>query len=697
MFGGATFGQLGSVGPARRAGGGAPVASLRTATGNFTGTGAKQEVSLPFIPDIVFVWAANQAPYWRNRTAWHGRSQRLDSTPSAYIIGPGLSLPQWNTFVEAKFSVEASYSVSARVYSYAAIRFNGGDAIEEVSIIGNALIGRLLDFTSRRSALVMAKRDSARSSVWATDGATANPTGAPSEGPISNAIAIRDAGVTLSNSVWVNENTPPALGEGIEYFSFLNGGGAKVERYTGDGTGTKVLTGHGKFALVLDATRTVAGGSVVPQIVIDGQSGNGFNGTAPAAPIALASGSLTLPTSYNTSGVDYIVLSLGDADAPIVTETTEPVTAKAGKTYGLATLYSGLSLSGACSYEYYGKPGNGDFSLWSSPLLMFGNGADQGAAGTMNGGIYLYSTDPDSNGWRGGVLRVIHSNYLARDRTGTNANINYYNMNTGVIIRTGDAIHVVVTHNGTGKWRVWLNGHLVKEYNVDLNQATYGNRTNGGAGVSLPVYVNSANLAGSNINRVGEIYRVQLWTTDLSDGDAASLFASARDNTSWAGPSAANEWDFRTTLPTVVGGITLGDKYVGRRNLPFYTPSTDATIAGDPTASGNDISITTRGGATNGRCYVTLVNNPSISTTYSVRSVIDYNQASRIICRTTAAAETIGVVGTTIFDLTGTGTIDRTDTITVAAGANLNLFYVGITAAGQSFTIKAETEIVRTN
>lgn len=676
-------------------GGGPPpaVAPLRTATGTFTGTGAKQEIALPFVPDLVYVWAADQAPYWKNRTAWHGRSQRLDATPSAHIIGPNATDPVWLPFSDAKFSVEASYSVSAKVYRYAAIRVNGGDAVEETSIIGNALAGRLLDFTSRRSALVMGKRDSARSSVWATDGATDNPTGAITEGPISGAIAIRDAGVTLSNSVWVNENTPPALGEGIEYLSFINGEGVKVERITGNGAGSRVLTGHGKVAFVLDATRTSAGGAVVPQIVIDGQSGDGFNGTAPAAPVSLSSGSLTLPTSYNASGVDYIVLSLDDAGAAIVPEPVEPVTAKSGRTYGLATLTSGLTMSGACSYEYYGKPGAGDFSSWSNPLLMFGDGADQGAAGTMNGGIYLFQTDPDANGWRGGVLRVIHSNYLARARTGTNNNINYYNMNTGVLIKQGEAVHVVVTHNGSGKWRVWLNGHVVKEYNVDLNQPAYGSRTNGGAGTSLPVYVNSANFAGTSINRTGEIYRVQVWTSALTDAQASTLFASARDNTAWTGPAASNAWDFRTTLPTVVGGITLADKFVGHRALPFFTASTDPLVAGDPNESGDDIRITTRAGASNGRAWVSLGNDPSIALSYRVRSVIEYNNATRIICR--LASDGVGLTGTTVFDLTGTGTIDQTNTVVVGAGASAFLHYVGICAAGQSFVIKAQTEIVR--
>lgn len=662
---------------------------LRTATGTYTGTGATQDVTLAFTPDFVIVWAADQAPYWKNRTVWHGRSQRLDNQASSYIIGPGSTEALWMPFSAAKFSVDPSYAVSGKTYRYAAFKVNGGNAVEDVSIVGNAVNGRLLDFTSRRSALTVNKRDSAKSSVWETDGAASAAAGTISESPRSGSVTIRDAGVTLSNDNWVNENSNTALGEGIEFLSFINGGGVKVERFTGTGSGSRVLTGHGNLAFVLDATRSSGGGAVVPQIVIDGLNGDGFDGAAPTNAVSLSAGSLTLPSTYNASGVDYIVLSLADSGASEVAATVvEPTaTAKSGRTFGVAQLSSGLSMSGACSWEYYGKPG-GQFYNEYLPLLMFGNGGDQGAAGTMNGGIYLFRTDPDSHNWRGAVLRVIHSNYLARDRSGANASINYYNFNTGVVIKPGEALHVAVTHNGTGKWRVRVNGKLVKEYNVDLNQATYGNRTNGGAGTSLPVYVNSANHAGLDVPKIGEIYRVRVWNSELSDTDAASMFAASRDASAWAGPAAAAEWDFRTTLPSVVGGITLADKYVGRRNLPYFTSSSDASSAATLAANGDGIGVTSSSSFGNGRAYVQLV----AGATYRLRSALTYNQASRIICR--LATSDTGLSGTSVFDLTGTGAIDRTDTFTVSAG-NEFLFYVGISAQGQSFIINPATDLVR--
>lgn len=664
-------------------------AVLRTATGTFTGTGSKQEIALPFVPDFVIVWAADQPPYWKNRTTWHGRSQRLDNQSSEYIVGPGTDQGMWMPFSAAKFSVDASYSVSGKTYRYAAVKTNGGNAMEEVSIVGNALNGRMLDFTSRRSALTMNKRDSSKASVWQTDGAAAAAAGTTSESPRAGSVVIRDAGVTLSNDNWVNENSNTALGEGIEYFSFINGGGVKVERITGTGSGSRILTGHGKVAFVLDATRSAGGGAVVPQIVIDGLNGDGFDGTAPANAVSLAAGSLNLPAAYNAAGVEYIIMSMGDAGAtPVAATVTEPTaTAKSGRTFGVAQLSTGVSVSGPTSWEYYGKPGG---QMWNEflPLLMFGDGAEQGVAGTMNGGIYLYRTDPDGHNWRGAVIRVIHSNYLARDRTGANNSINYYNFNTGIVVRPGEAIHIVVTHDGSGHWRVWVNGKLAKDYNVNLNQATYGNRANGGGGASLPVYVNSANLAGTTTGRIGEIYRVRQWNTELTAKDAASAFVASRDNSAWGGPAPAQEWDFRTSLPSIVSGITLADKFVGRRNLPWFTNGTaaDATLS----ASGDGILVTTTAVTGNGRALLQLV----ARATYRLRTAITYNQATRIIGRLAVDSTGQSAGATTIFDVTGAGVLDRTDTFTVASGVEW-LALLGITSTGQSFIINAETDLVR--
>lgn len=657
----------------------AAAAAMRALTGTYTGTGTAQDVALPFVPDIVYVWGAGQPLVWRGHASWHGRTQRFHTAPSSYVLNAGVADEQFTPFNKSQFGVSSGQSVNGQTYSFLALKKNGTNTAEEISIVGNALDGRTVDFTSRRSAAIIGKRDSSRSAVFVNDGGI--PARAdPADGPLPNGIAVTASGMTLSNSVWVNENNNIALGEAIEYVSLAQQDGFIVQRRTGTG-GAVVLTGFGKAAFVLDASRSGSGTATPPQAVIDGRPGARFDGAAPANAITLSGGTLTLPAEFNAAGVDYLVLSFADnPSSPNVDVAVAPVATTVGRiTESRGILSSGFSLSGACSYEFYGRATGFSGVGNMQPLIMFGAGTDQASNG-MNGGAYLYTTDPDSNGWVGPVIRIITSNYLARNRTAPNASINYYNLNTGIAVDPRAILHLVVTHDGNGKWRVFLNGELVKEHSLNLNQSAYGNRINGGEGTSQPVYV----LGTLDYPRSGEIYRAQVWTAALSDAEARSLFVNARDGAAWAGTVPALAKDFRNQLPAGTTNIAQAAKATVSDR--FWYSATFAASWAIPSYSGSDVVVTTPTGNTNGRVYTHIG-----SGTFSVRSVIDYGNATRIIARTSTAI--VGDTGTAVFDVTGTGTIDRTDTLT---GDNLNLFYIGITAAGQSFTIKAATTITRT-
>jgi len=674
-------------------GGSAPASTPLFKSGTFTGTGVKRDVSLPFVipPDaFVFVWAADQALVWRHRTSWHGRSQQFNAVASSYVIGPSIATLRMEPVSESKFSVEAGYSVNAKTYYYLVFAANGSNIVETSSIVGNAIDPRTYDFTSRRPKLVMAKRDSTRSSVWAVDGG-ANPFRADIVGTTNAAvgtIAITATGVTLSSSVWVNENNNVALGEGIEYLSLIDGGGVSTSLRTGTG-GATTVSGIGKAALVFDTTRESGTGWEKPQIVIDGQSGQCFDGVAPGSAISLAAGVLTLPAVYNAAAITYAIISLDGTETAVPDVNAEPLSGFAGKILGHAKLADSVAMSGACSYEYWGRP-QSEVSSFYMPLLMFGNGADLATDG-MNGGIYIASVDPDVNGWRAGVLRVIHSKYLAIARSAPHASINYYNLNTGAIIPFGEAIHVVVTHGGTGHWRVWLNGRLIKDYKVDLNQATYGNRTNGGEGIADIVSVNSHDAAGTLTRRTGEVFRVQQWSSKLTDAQAASLFSNAKNGTAFSGAAPANAWDFRVSLPSGTTNIVLGDRYTARTRFPALISGTNAATAATAAIQSNGNAIvTTNGGATNGRVYHPVL----VGGTYTLVSKLDFGSATSIICR---LSDTAGAAATQeLWTITSAGgPIDRTDTFT-PTGTNNSLHYVGVTATGGTFVVKAGTELFAT-
>ena len=578
----------------------------------------------------------------------------------------------WTPFRKKKFGVDASYSVASRTYKYLALKTNQSDTLEEISIVGNAISGRQVDWTSRRSKLIMTKRDSARSMLFTEDGKP--PIHADITDAIpGNEVVINNAGMVLSDSVWVNENNNAGRGEAIEYLSFVEKSGFKLIRRVGTG-GATTVSGIGSAAFILDASHTAKG-----QAVIAGTNGSGFDGVAPTASVSLANGVLSVPAAYNVLGTEYLIASFADTASPDVSVSSEPTATQVGQSDAAIKLSDGLSLSGACSWEYYGRlvgyPGEDFFH----PMLMLGEGADNATSG-MNGGMYLYQTDPDANGWIGGVLRIIHSNYLARKRVTPHNTINYYNLNTGIVIPLREAVHIVVTHDGLGHWRVFLNGHLVKDNKLNLNQSAYGNRLNGGGGTSLPVYANGT-LSTSSAN---ELYRVQIWNSKLTDAEAAGLFENARSGAASNVSGAILAKDFRGAVPAGITGVTLaapGSRLLSR----YFLPGGSASSRGTPSLTNGATRVTTTGG-TNGRAYTRLGSGQ-----FQIRSVIRFDNATRIIGRTAANVE--GVTGgTDFFDITGTGTIDRMDTVTVV---DANLFYVGITSSNQFFTILPETTITR--
>jgi len=169
-----------------------------------------------------------------------------------------------------------------------------------------------------------------------------------------------------------------------------------------------------------------------------------------------------------------------------------------------------------------------------------------------NGGLFIACTDPDSNGWRGEVIRIVHTDYWAIARN--ESSINYYSLNTGIPFPYGRPVHLLARHDGSGHWRLWIDGVLAKDYNLDLDQATYGNRTNGGAGLDLAVHVNSVNISDARA-QLGEmgLFRAAIWNTELSDADAAARVANAMTGSAYSGATPLAEYDYTaSTKPTAV-------------------------------------------------------------------------------------------------------------------------------------------------
>ncbi|MEM9810306.1 MAG: hypothetical protein AAF788_03685 [Pseudomonadota bacterium] len=537
-----------------------------TAFGDYTGSGtaARQTMTLPFTPSFVIVIPENADPVmWRNNNSWHGRTQFFHNLPSQYAIG-GSSGELFEPFSGPSFQVTANANKAGVSYRWIAIAQNHGDDYQEVSYIGNAISPRTLDFSDAPGDVAFVKRDSSRYAIWRTAGAAGSFSSNPGEDSGNEIISLDTDGLTVSDTVSVNENSNTALGEGIEAILFRNGDVFEAQRFIGTGSPVTLTFGFpvAGYIILHEDNATAA----TPHLVWTagmGSSAKPFNGNLRSAGITVSSEMVSLPSGYSRAGEAYTVLAIADRSGGTVH--TESFDLSAAQAYwvpnGSVELSNFPALSGACSFEFFGEPTLASADYFH-PILMLGNataGSFATRAGTYNGGLYAFETDPDNNGWRGGALRVIHSDYLSLDRD--EGSINYYNLNSGIIAPQGD-VHYVVTHDGFGHWRLFVQGELIKDYNVDLSAPTYGGRTNGGAGsVANPAILFGGQLQGAVgssfesdfVEPGGKVYRVAAWDgLELSIDQAKARFDDVLvGGASYQGPAPTVEYDFRGgNLPT---------------------------------------------------------------------------------------------------------------------------------------------------
>lgn len=200
-----------------------------------------------------------------------------------------------------------------------------------------------------------------------------------------------------------------------------------------------------------------------------------------------------------------------------------------------------------------------------------------------------------------------------------------------------------------------------------------------------------------NDELVGEIarevflgtYPDALWVTNAK----LETFCSIERHAAWAGPLVYD------TANMKVWGVRIPQ--VSEQNQvapsPWIRPvptnggpngAADAFFRGVVTTVDGAYRVTTAAGSTNGRAAIAL---PAVGTEIVLESSIIFNNATRIIARQVINNDSPS--GDTVFDVTrgaGQTELNRTDTFTVLANRSL-LHFIGVTAAGQYFTINPTT------
>lgn len=548
----------------------------KVAVGSYVGTGAAQDVTLGWRPDLVVVRGGSRAAVYHTSLGWHDRSNYLINDDSLYMV----------TFSATGFSVNASrldVNQAGTTFHYLAIADNGSGLLQDTAWIGNLTDGRQIEVADNLIDLVFVKRDSPRAAAIKHRAMPDNVSMLSTGGAGTYIRRIAHGTIEIDASLPVNENDGPAtVGEGMEGVAFCRSPFSRLVTWTGNGAATRQIAAGitPSWGLIIRSD----GSAPLPEIVTSTAApGTSFPLSATAANtgrVSLAADGISLDSAtFNASGVSYAALLLAEYDPAV----SEPAPAVSGKY---------LQLSGSSSAIRFGKNaaldvGGGPFSLeWFGrrmtsgaciPLWMRGNGTISGThasnAGEYSWGLFVYPpVDPYSHGWQGDVFRIVHSNYLAA--TLTESDTNRYSWNTGIVAPLNEDMHLVLTHNGAGLWKLYLNGRCIKQRDMDMTTVQWGQRSNAGTG-------NHDALIGARMAATGEtlydsrqmrIYLARIYARALSSDDVRARYRRAVQGASVPDVQPAEEWAFTdgsgATLTatintannaTVVGG-TWGDR-----------------------------------------------------------------------------------------------------------------------------------------
>lgn len=519
------------------------------ATGSYVGNGSSQSISLGFSPDLVVLKASGQYLIWHGKFGWHGRSNRLHAAES---ISNGVTITA-NGFT---VGIHADVNANAASFAYLAIADNDSGFLAITSWMGNLTDNRELSFLQQVPEFVWVKRDSVRPGIFCHKDLAVGTSITGNVTAASNFIkALLSYGIRINAHVNVNELDGPAtIGEGIESVAFMPSNYMQVVTWTGNAATTRsISTSFTPCACFLFRND---GSTSQPAFKADSMSANeiGFlqnlaNNTARIGPFAGNSIDL-IDASYNVSGISYTAICFkANAHASysqhVFNQSSNGVQLSGTNSQIEIGNHASLNVgTGAFSIEWFGKLSS--LPNQAIPLFMRGE-CDNGTvsnAGRMSWGVFAYPpVDPYAHGWVGHTIRIVHTNYYAA--TLTESDTNYYCWNTGTVINADEELHIIVTHDGNGHWRLCLNGEWVKDRDINLEVPAFGNRSNGGAGshkVAAGARFTSAGAATDSAPMT--IYGLRVYGSALTDDQGRARYKRAKFGINVTDVAALEEWSF---------------------------------------------------------------------------------------------------------------------------------------------------------
>ncbi len=574
--------------------------------GTYTGNGTVQSIATAFEPDLIVITAfATEASFWA-RTNWVERTNAfmptLSQTNAIALTATGFAV---GTGGNTANSTNSKVNANAVTYYWFAIAGAHDQSLEISSTFGNNISGRRVDLqTAKTPAALILKRDTARAALLRMpgfsqgalttfmDGSTTSSTTAYIL-TIGSGFFTVDGGATFGP--WVNQ-LGSQFGEACTHMAFFSTSNFAVVEWAGDNTTNRTLVADAGFAIqaaiVLQTdgaratrikTADMAGGLVYPV----SNSATALPNDLSISGNALASGSAT---NCNQSTKRYIALLFGPDDGTSIPRRTKvPATAKGsgrkfvslpGRTV-LSAIDCGasdtLKIDGALSYELLARTFYTNPAEQSPPVFNWIMGRSSGAittAGNVSYGLGLcHWSDGTTQGLSGPMLVPAVTNYqLIGSYSGAPADVGLL-YRTGLLPPEGGRWqHLVVTHNGTGRWRVFVNGKLAKQRDVDMLtnaaltafspniQSVSGHKLTFGARWTGSAYADALRM---------DLARARIYASELTMAQAGALFDRfGNGNTATADVTGfAEEWDAAnasgTSLPAGVNAANNGTIVLG--------------------------------------------------------------------------------------------------------------------------------------
>ncbi len=441
---------------------------MKITTFSALGNGQEKLIELGLKPkgSFVAVDAAVPTNIW-NPDFWCNRSGGLAAVAS-YPDGPRPTLTGLYLGPEPSVNTVSVNSYGMVFGTTATVDYESGN------YMGNLQAGRAVLLQKQATPIAtLIKRDSNRAPVLLANGVCVKLDGTGT----STAITSFGVGrITVDDSNEANEyNAAGGLGEGIEHFTFFDGGSVAVATWSGgQAAGSLAYTAAGNIRGVLLVD--TLGASPCVTLIDTMPAGYGKPGSsALAANVATLSGNrLLLGTgnSANQAGRSYVAVVFFDNETKIVQAPTIITKNKRAiylpgrdiaSSIGCGTSDATLKINGAITLEWLGVPMMPQGVGGSDACMMMRGGGTFQTAGSASWGLDIFQTPQASLHWQNSFVHVVTG-----DRFGASGSLETCAWRSGTLPPYSLPVLFHAVHDGLGGWMLVKNGVLVNQRNIDL-------------------------------------------------------------------------------------------------------------------------------------------------------------------------------------------------------------------------------------